>query len=583
MPNTKIMTFVGYSDLFSYIKKGTLLVPKSYLEKDDNIDGLINNIIDNFYTPEAISYSSFLNTIVQTHEPNDTQQIGWNELRQCKLVDNDNKAGIVFHRDNLLYMIAQLIRKEKIGNVKITGQKTINSAADYYKTLLLISDKRAFKPPESLSKQFFIRDYFLRAYPYYYLPDIVEKIYKMRFQRYGYIYTDLISKLNSIQKDRVDKVSEGVELITKEFNLSLKEYFHVLTGIFNWFLIVPNAKRENSENEKLKTWGFDPKNIESYYIRKKNFGEDSDLFVLVRKLSHILNDFKQKLQTVRRDPIKGFYRDFQAFFDYPIFKIDDESYCIIDLKFLLEGMCAGFIWRINEISPKNLQEIRAQYGYLLEEYFVGLLKKIFGDSSVTRPCGNGEPDAILETDSHIFIFEFTIEYYRFASLYNESLDLLQEDVYRLLFNEGKDDKASRGKKDKGKFYKLNNYLQKHANSSKKVVPILVTENYFGDYEMLDELDGQISKKINNKNLTQLIEHKPLILNMDDLEFFWRVSNSAYAAEQFSVFVNNWQQLKDKGPYSYNFLYFMSENHQEEEINNNSSGFFNWNEFVNKFS
>jgi len=577
MPNTKIMTFISYENLFSHIEKDGLLIPSSYLKNDKNIDSLVNYFTENFDSVEGISYSSFLNAIVQTHKAEETQKTGWNEIKHCKLVNNDNNAGIVFHRDNLLYMIAQLIKKEKLGDVKITGQKTLKSAADYYKSLLLISSKGAFNPPKSQSEQSVLRDYFLRAYPYYYSLKLL-RLYLSKDSRDIGIYNDLMGKFNN---GKIDKVKEGVELIAKEFNLSLKDYFHVLAGIFTWFLIAPNAKRKNPENEDLKKIGFEPKNIESYYIKKQNFGEDSDLFKLVKQLSHSLNDFKQKLQRTRKDSIEGFYKDFQTFFDFPVFKIDDDNYCIIDLKFLFEGLCAGFMWRINEISSQNLQGIKEEYGYLLEEYFVELLKKIFGEKQITRPMENGKPDAILETDSHILVFEFTVEYYRFASLYGENMETFQQDTYRLLFNEGKHDLNSRGKKDKGKFHKLNNYLAEHKNSQKTVIPILVTENYFGDYEMLDRFNSQLRENIVSKNLDNLKQNKPLIINLDDLEIFWRISNSKKAADQFIAFVENWRKLQDKGPYHFNFSYFVSEAHKQDEVENNSKEFFNWKQFTEK--
>lgn len=571
---------MSYENLFSHIKKDGLLIPSSYLKNDENIDSLVNYFIENFDSIEGISYSSFLNAIVQSQKAEETQKIGWNELRHCKLVNSDNNAGIVFHKDNLLYMIAQLIKKEKLGDVKITGQKTFNSAADYYKSLLLINSKMALNLPKSQSGQSVLRDYFLREYPNYYLPDIVEMIFESRFQRYWYIYNDLIGKLNN---GKINKVKEGVNLITKKFNLSLKDYFRVLAGIFNWFLIIPNFKRKNPENKDLENLGFESKNIESYYIKKQNFGEDSDLFKLVKQLSYSLNDFKQELQRTRRDSIEGFYKDFQAFFDFPVFRIDDDNYCIVDLKFLFEGLCAGFMWRINEISPQNLQGIKEQYGYLLEEYFVELLKKIFGEQKIIRPNENGKPDAILETDSHILIFEFTVEYYRFASLYSEKMVSFQQDVYRLLFNEGKYDLNSRGKKDKGKFHKLNNYLEKYKNSQKTMVPILVTENYFGEYEMLDRFNSQLSENVVSKNLGSIRQNRPLIINLDDIEIFWRISNSEKAVDQFINFVEKWRKCQDKELYHFNFSYFVSEIHKKDEVKNNSNNFFSWKNFTEKLS
>jgi len=574
------MTFISYEHLFSRIEKEGLLIPNAYLKNDANIDCLINYFIENFESVETISYSSFLNAIVQTHKAEETQNIGWNELGYCKMVNNDNNTGMVFHRDNLLYMIAQSIKKEKSGNVKITGQKTPNSAADYYKSLLLINSKAAFNPPKSQSEQSVLRDYFLRAYPYSYLPDIVETIFKLRFQRYWHVYNDLIENLDN---GKVDNVREGVELIVKQFNLTLKDYFQVVTDIFAWFLITPNTKRKNLENDDLKKTGFEPKNINSFYIRRQIFGENSDLIKLVKQLSHSLNDFKQKLQGTRKDSIKGFYKDFQAFFDFPVFKIDDDNYCIIDLKFLFEGLCAGFMWRINEISPQNLQSIKEQYGYLLEEYFIELLKNIFGEKNISRPNDDGKPDAITETDSHILIFEFTVEYYRFASLYSEGMMLFQQDVYRLLFNEGKHDLNSRGKKDKGKFHKLNNYLSEYKNSQKTVIPILVTENYLGDYEMLDRFNSQLTENITSKSLDNIEQNKPLIINLDDLEFFWHTSNSEKAREQFIDFVEQWRKLQTKGSYHFNFSYFVSDTHKQKDVKNNSIDFFNWKNFIKQLS
>lgn len=572
-----MFTFKTYQNLFPCVEKDGLLIPNSHLNEDKNIDSLVNHIIENFDSIEGISYSSFLNAIVQTREPDETQKIGWNELKKCRIVNSDLNAGIIFHRDNLLCMVSQLIRKDKIGNVKITGQKTFDSATNYYKSLLLINSKAAFRPPQLQSKQIFLRDYILRAYPYYYLPNFVERIYKMRFQRYWYIYNGLLEQSDS---GKIDKIKEGIELTINELGLSLKDYFHVLIGIFNWFLSVSNVNRLPSNDDAKKINGFEPENINSYYIRKQNFGEDSDLIKLVKKLSRNLNDFKLKLQKPRKDQVEGFYKDFQSFFDFPVFEIDEDNYCVIDLKFLFEGLCSGFMWRIKEISSQDIQGIKEQYGYLLEKYFIGLLKNIFGEQQIKQQKMNdGYPDAILETDSHILIFEFTVEYYRFASLYGEGTKSFFEDVYRLLFNEGINDLYSRGKKDKGKFHKINNYLGGCRNYNKTVIPLLVTENYFGDYDLLDRFDGYLKKNIDSKKLDNIKQNKPLIINLDDLEIFWKISNSEKASEQFIGFVEDWRKLQDKGPYHFSFSYFFSESFKQGEVKNNSSDFFDWNKFT----
>ncbi len=577
MPNTTVITFLRYQDFFSQIEKRGLFIPISYLSDDDNIDNLVTHFIENFDSIEAISYSSFLNAIVQTKDAEQTTKIGWNEIKQCKLVHNIDiiNNGLIFHRDNLLYIIAQLMSKDKAGQTRITGQKTSDNAATYYKAVLLINSKAVFSPPKSLSEQILLRDYFLRAYPYYYIPDEVENVYKMRFQRYWYVYNDLIEQFET---NKMDKIKEGIELISKEFDLSLSDYFRVLIGIFIWFLNFPNTIRRNPLNNELKIAGFTYEKIETYYIEKQNF-MGSDLFKLIKHLALDIDKFNSQLQKVRRDPIDGFYKDFQSFFDWPVFKINEDKFCIIDLKFLFEGICSGFFWRLNEISSKDLQGIKQQYGNLLEIYFVELLNKIFDKKLNKNGKFNGYPDAILETDTHILIFEFTVEYYRFASLYSEDLGLFFKDIYRLLFNEGKHDLNSRNKKDKGKFHKLDKYVEGHMSSKKVIIPILVTENYVGDYDLLDRFNNFLSDNIASKKLNNLKRNKPLIINLDDLENFWKISDLAKSSEQFIEFINNWKGLKDKGPYHFNFSYFMAETYNKQEIQNDFNDFFNWQEFI----
>ena len=96
--------------------------------------------------------------------------------------------------------------------------------------------------------------------------------------------------------------------------------------------------------------------------------------------------------------------------------------------------------------------------------------------------------------------------------------------------------------------------------------------------MLDQFNDQLNKNIESKNLENLKQHKPFIINLDDLEFFWQMSNSEKVAEQFIDFVESWSTSKDKGPYHFNFSHFVSKNHKKDEVKNNSGDFFNWKKF-----
>ena len=241
------------------------------------------------------------------------------------------------------------------------------------------------------------------------------------------------------------------------------------------------------------------RNIKTFYINKDNFNES--FINLIDHLSIDIEKMKQKFLTdKRRYEIEGFYKYIQNLFDNPIFKIDDNNYCIIDLKFLFDGVCSGFLWHLNRISPTKFEQIKDQYGQLLEEYFIFLLKEIFKNKSISSTNKDeGKPDAFLHYNDYILIFKFTTEYYRFASLYNTEKQDFLDDLYKILFNEGKNDPRGRGKKDKGKFLKLNTYIEEQKDEGKKIIPVLVTENYLGDYDLINEFDEFIDKEISKKN------------------------------------------------------------------------------------
>jgi len=280
----------------------------------------------------------------------------------------------------------------------------------------------------------------------------------------------------------------------------------------------------------------------------------------------------------RRDAVVGFYKNFQDFFDRPIFKSDDNNFCVLDLKFFVEGLCSGFLWRIADMASlqHNLQDLKGYYGQLLEKYFVFLLEQIFGRNRVRKTPGQGA-DAVVETDDCLLLFEFTTEYFRFASLYNTDTISFMEDMKRLLFNRGKNDPGSREKKDKGKLIKLNEYLNISHKQEKKIIPILVTENYLGDYDLLNQFDNTLDKEIRGCGLTSIQKHKPFILCLDDLEIFWALSNKDKSVQELVEFIQEWEE-SDKGKFLYNFSYFISSRSDAIVRNESYISFFDYSKF-----
>lgn len=569
-PKTEILTYFLYEDIFRDIEKNSIILPLSYLNSEENIDKLIVDLINDFNPVDAISYSSFLNMICQVLVKDELFNITKKELSESKLKSTGNiPPRLLFHRDNLLYFISLILSLGVNGNNNITDGKNLKYPQSYYKSLLLINSKLNFIKSEP--KQGIMKDSFIRGYPYYYIPEMSFTIYSRRIQRYWYVYNQI---LYEIENTRKEKINEGLTAIESKIGISLKDYFSVITQMLIWFLGISISK----EDKESKTLGFNYKNRNSFYINRSNFEKDPNFLKLIEHLSQDIDGLKKNINLERKDVIEGFFKHFQIFFDYPVLKIDKDNFCIIDLKFLLEGICSGLFWHISKVSDIDVTNLKDQYGYLMEKYFLFLLKNIFPDIKCTSE-NTGQPDAVLELDDIIIIFEFTTEYYRYASLYNTDNSEFKNDIYRILFNEGKKDPHGRKKKDEGKFIKLNNYMEQLKTDKKRIISVLVTENYFGDYDLLNEFDNIISINIQKNGLKNIQKHRPLIINLDDLETCWGYFKQQDSIKNFIEAVDSWNAIVEKGPYHYNFSGFISFYNEGKIENENYREFFNFNRFL----
>ena len=133
------------------------------------------------------------------------------------------------------------------------------------------------------------------------------------------------------------------------------------------------------------------------------------------------------------------------------------------------------MWRLR--AQDDIQNYKSAYGYLMEEYFKFLIKKVFDGAKITFDDATGV-DAIIEQDDKVLVIEFTTEYYRLSSLYDDSIQGFVDDAYRVLFNTGAEDERRRGKDDRGKLLKLNDYVEKLKQDGKQIVPILITEKLY---------------------------------------------------------------------------------------------------------
>jgi hypothetical protein len=565
-----LKTHLVFEEIFDQIEKCGLILPLSYLGDEKAVDDLIDELLNDLDPVEAISYSSFLNMVVQTCESEESEQLGRKEVAGVGFKKDVGSDKVFFHRDGLLHMMARIIMGCKDGKIRITGGSDRRGTIKYYKALLLINSK--LNATRENYRNTLLKNYIIRDYPPTYSFNTTNIIYKNRLQRYWYIYNQILPQM---ELHAGEILSKGINVLEKKSGLTLREHYSVLADVLNWFLILPLKKMEkqNIENAVL---GFDYRNIDSFYIRKKNFPDPNRFIQLITLLAQDKNDLQKYFVKNRRDEVKGFYKYFRDFFDRPVFKIDDSTFCILDLKFLIENLCSGLLWRINNIISwkDGLQELKGYYGNLIEKYFVFLLNNIFKKDF---KCSDGGPDYIVETDGFLLIFEFTTEYYRLSSLYDAPIKSFMDDLHRLLFNSGEDDKCGRFKKDKGKFSKLNEYLNT-ISKQKKVIPILVTENYLGDYDLLNQFDDFLDKKIQENGLTNLQKSKPIILSLDDLEIFWALNNENQAIQEIKTSIESWEK-SDKGKFLYNFSYFLSSASDAIIKNEHYTEFFNYSNFL----
>ncbi|HHF7365106.1 TPA: hypothetical protein ACPSKY_000197 [Legionella bozemanae] len=563
----ELISYWNYEELFNTVTKGSLILPLYYLNDDKFIDEFISELIHDFESIESISYSSFLNMVSQTQEVERIIQITNKELRYLNISPIVAKQGILFHRTNLLYVTTLLIKKIK-GSKSITGNNK-EGTKKYLKALSLINNKLGFR---SGNTDRFILSYLIRDHPFCYYPEITQNFYIRWMSRYWNIYKEI--------KNESNKISEAIECLEKKINLSVENYFFVIAKLFAWFMYLPMHSQNVNKN------GFSFENPNTFYIDDRKFPNDTKFISLIKIMSHDIEDMRSFFLSKAFEDEKmsrnfdSTYQDLMKFFNKPLFKIDNHHYCILDFKFLIEGICSGFIWQLHEMKIANLPELRAQYGFFLEKYFRNLLSKYFKLEHKNDQYG---PDAVVISGNNILLFEFTVEYYRIGSLYSSAMDDFFSDLEKILFNPKKN--GIRGKKDPGKFIKLDGYVRKYLSTSQEIniIPILVTEKYLGDYHLLN-WDGLLTKKITSLKLDNLIKEPPLILCLDDLELFWSFicsEDKTKAANEFISCINSWKNCP-KQDFLYNFSFFLSTYFKDiEKLNAEYTNFFSFPKFLQK--
>ncbi len=546
-----IITHLTYTELFKTFERNGVVVPSSSLKTAEEIEKQIEYLLHDMNPVELIQFSSFLSMICQSYGSDMSMTRGITLLKEAQLVPLSacfiNK--ILFHRESLLNLVGQIISRDIKGANQLTGPGHLANQQKYVRAILLNNDLLNTETNNSVisNEEMILKDYFIREWPHYYISETSQAINGHRIVRYRYCYETLLPTLKDTDKQMMQKAISAFE---KKVGVSIEDYMHVISGLFGWFLDWPLRQKKNPPAPKDPKFGFDFQRIDTFYINSKAFEKDPSFIKIINALSKDITELKAAAteeQKRTRDAINGYNKLIRVFFDNPVFKISNDFYCIIDLKFVLENVCGGLLWRL--WNQENIQDFKSAYGHLMEAYFQFLIKNIFSDTKITFGEGTGA-DAIVEKDDKILVIEFTTEYYRMSSLYNNSSDGFLDDAYKLLFNTGSDDSRGRSKNDKGKMLKLNDYMGKIQQEGKVIIPVLVTENLIGNPDLFNKFSGFYDKEISNNKLSNLQKNPPVFLCLDDLETFWGLYDTKDAMEGFVAFAQEWIKT-DKGPHFHN--------------------------------
>lgn len=548
MNQIRIVTHLGYGDIFKSVDRhGLLLHARAPVEPED-LERQIALLLSTMSATELIQFSSFLNMICQTSGIQATMARGIDLLVEVGFVHRRDQIldRILFHREGLLNLIQQILEYGIGRGVEpLTGPGFLENKRNYSRALLLGNDLLQLQNGQHMGKRKTIfRDHVLREWPHYYVPDVARNVYRHRIVRYRYCYESL--RRNLLVSER-SELEAGIEAFELQAGVSLQNYLSAVRDLFGWYYELPYLRANSTIQQRGQALGFDYRNISSFYIDRTLFPEGSTFLTTIEALSNDLASFQAAAQSenrVARDPISGYHRSIRVLFRKPVFKISNRLFCIIDLKFLIDAVCGGLQWHIG--TGRQLQRFRAAYGRLMERYFQFLLSNMFGEAHIRFDDASGA-DAVVELGDSAFVFEFTVEYYRVASLYNPTPKELVDDLRRILFNAGIDETSKRPKQDKGKMIKLDKYVRYYESRGKRVVPVLVTENMLGDDELFQEFDDLYKKGVDANGLTHLQNNAPLFLGLDDLEFFWAYFEKSASRQAFREFADEWRQ-GTKGPY-----------------------------------
>ncbi|HHF7345227.1 TPA: hypothetical protein ACPSKB_001646 [Legionella feeleii] len=561
-----LYTYLSPSDLFP--QRGLKeIVPSISDLSPENLEILAVKYIEKYDSTSIIKLSIWLNMIFQTKEMNEIIEIQNRLLLKAGFTPLKDK--ILFHRHNLLTIIRLISKHQKSFSSEITIDfNKLENTAKYIISLAILNCH------ESMEYDF-VRQ-LIRDFPNHFSHGFIDTIQKNRVLKSSLLFSmpnkewkELLKKYYLKNGFRAEEIIKCALLLwnyycknfqsdqwstlfiqNKNFDTYIKYFEYLSTSLdsiaklfrrtdytFDYVLKEKILEKDlNGFKEKTIYYYIDPidRSFLNFIIKAPNelliedkipledinvpLEQPSTLPLLENTKQSILEITTRKGYTPNTDT--ELYKSAQRLVGTPLLILDSETRCPFDLACLIDTNGAltykifedGYFSGIEDQRFKDFKRFKDEiYARVSEDMFLSLVKEFFPNNFYYTADKEGYPDGILKVDNSLIILEYTTRDPGFISLYSHEISTVVTKYKNILTNN------SLQTDPKAKLGQISNQIDllKKDFSFSKIIPILITDNHFGDYDLLNNIDHFLTHAIWEMNLTNLKENKLTILSMDD--------------------------------------------------------------------
>ncbi|MDP3267657.1 MAG: hypothetical protein Q8M40_01280 [Legionella sp.] len=515
----ELYTYLTLEDLHRCRNK-TILPVISDLSPE-NLEYLALEYIKGYEPYQLIEFLSWLNMIVSVKE-----------IDEIKLIQSHffKNAGwpifphhILLHRYNLLSLLGLTLKHiETIkGTVSLSERCLINS--DKFLVALAILNCHPHNEHD------FIRQ-LIRDFPNY---------YNKHFRKIVYINRILKSYLLFSHKKNKDW-NDLLDLFKRKNGLDVKQLVRSVVGFWQYYSSKFNINRHQTfyiEYSKFKKFLPEIKYLTSTTteISRKFYSQDIRLYNV--SIETVLRPFVLKKEGV-------------------IFPMDFLSIINTNGALTFEIFKQCYFSSDNGSEAKQYKTFKDKiYSLISEDIFIKLIKRIFPENFEETRNQKGYPDCIVKDNGSIILFEYTTQEPGYLTIFSHDINKVKEKYSSILV------KRTNQSDPKAKLEQISKHISLLENKykGKKIFPILVTDNHFGDFDLLDQMDYFLTHCIYEKNLMNLKENKITFLSMDDIFFIFRYKRMNSISNLTKALVEWNSDFSLKQNYSYSFSAYLASN------------------------